>query len=65
MTPTTVQRLTQSQNMRLVNAKKLPERAQGMYLDGKVKLCRADQVSSQANNNKGWVTVQKNKHSDD
>jgi hypothetical protein len=57
MTPTIVQRLIKSQNMKLDNARKMPETAQTMYLQGKVKLCRANFAASKANMGKGWVSV--------
>lgn len=54
---TQIQRLFKSEQMRLNNASKLPGRAQAMYLQGKVKLCRADFAASKANGGKGWVVV--------
>jgi len=58
MTPTTVQRIEKSEQMRLKNASnKLPEFAQSMYLQGKVKLCRAAAVSKSANGGKGWMVL--------
>jgi len=57
MTPTTVQRIEKSEQMRIKNASKLPEFAQAMYRQGKVKLCRAAAVSKSANNGKGWTVL--------
>ncbi len=48
---------TQSEMARLRNAvnAKLTGGAFVMYMAGKVKLCRAVEVSSRANGGKGWV----------
>lgn len=54
---TVVQRLAKSEKMRFENSKRLPERAQAMYLEGKVKLCRATSAASAANSGQGWVSV--------
>lgn len=57
MTPTTVQRIEKSEQMRLKNCSKLSQFAQSMYLQGKVKLCRAEAVSKSANGGKGWMVL--------
>lgn len=55
----TIKQLEQSKRMRLDNVvnKRLPAVARAMYLDGKVKLCRANITANSANNSKGWVSI--------
>jgi len=55
----TVKQLEQSQRMRLDNVKnmRMPAVARAMYLDGKVKLCRANITAHSANSGKGWVSI--------
>jgi hypothetical protein len=54
---TVVERLQKSQEMRLANAErsKLSSNARAMYLEGAVKLGRAENASKAANNGKGWA----------